>query len=169
MAVVKCRECGKEISSSATACPNCGCRTKNATLEVEKIALQKRWYVGAGLTGAGILLLIIYFNKFRWLWKIWGLKVLLLPFKGIQLDTVIFTIGGVVLLICGLVHLKNSKDIAARLARQMPSESVIKPVVKKENVSPAGVNGNGWSCTCGGCNAVYVSTCSCGVHKRDIK
>lgn len=25
MALIKCRECGKEISDQATACPNCGC------------------------------------------------------------------------------------------------------------------------------------------------
>lgn len=27
MALIKCSECGKEISSSAEACPNCGCKT----------------------------------------------------------------------------------------------------------------------------------------------
>lgn len=25
MALVKCKECGKEISDQATSCPNCGC------------------------------------------------------------------------------------------------------------------------------------------------
>lgn len=25
MALIKCKECGKEISDKATACPNCGC------------------------------------------------------------------------------------------------------------------------------------------------
>ena len=29
MALINCRECGKEYSSQATACPNCGCPTTN--------------------------------------------------------------------------------------------------------------------------------------------
>lgn len=33
MALVKCKECGKEISDKATACPNCGCPLSEFTLE----------------------------------------------------------------------------------------------------------------------------------------
>lgn len=28
MALINCSECGKQISSSATVCPNCGCKTE---------------------------------------------------------------------------------------------------------------------------------------------
>ena len=31
MALIKCSECGKEISDKATSCPNCGCPTKFAS------------------------------------------------------------------------------------------------------------------------------------------
>lgn len=34
MALIKCQECGKEISNKANACPNCGC-----PIEKEKIIL----------------------------------------------------------------------------------------------------------------------------------
>ena len=179
MAMTKCRECGKEISESAVVCPNCGRRTKKASLEVERAALQKRWVVGAVITFLGVLLLIIYFKTFRLLWEVWGMKTLLLPFKGIQADTVIFTLAGVILVICGIVHLKNSSDVAKRLARQAIEENSIKVDVKKKNADSAGaeqkpavtarVDGNGWTCSCGRRNAVYVSTCACGVQKRDIK
>lgn len=30
MALVKCRECGQEISSTANSCPNCGCPTRGS-------------------------------------------------------------------------------------------------------------------------------------------
>lgn len=33
MAMIKCRECGREISSEATTCPNCGCPVSNETIE----------------------------------------------------------------------------------------------------------------------------------------
>lgn len=28
MALIRCPECGKEISDSAQVCPNCGCKTE---------------------------------------------------------------------------------------------------------------------------------------------
>ncbi len=30
MALIKCKECGKEISDQATTCPNCGAKTESA-------------------------------------------------------------------------------------------------------------------------------------------
>ena len=34
MALIKCAECGKEISSKASACPNCGCPIEKETKKV---------------------------------------------------------------------------------------------------------------------------------------
>ena len=34
MALIKCPECGKEISDQATACPNCGCPVKQSTTPI---------------------------------------------------------------------------------------------------------------------------------------
>ena len=40
MALIKCPECGKEISDKAAACPNCGCPIKDASLDgIVKIKL----------------------------------------------------------------------------------------------------------------------------------
>lgn len=36
MAMIKCRECGKEISSRAEACPYCGAKTRFGMHEAEK-------------------------------------------------------------------------------------------------------------------------------------
>ena len=35
MALIKCSECGKEISDKATTCPTCGCPTKFASEKAE--------------------------------------------------------------------------------------------------------------------------------------
>lgn len=35
MALIKCAECGKEISDTAEKCPNCGCKTKHGTTVTE--------------------------------------------------------------------------------------------------------------------------------------
>lgn len=34
MALIECAECGKEVSSLAVACPNCGCPAQQATSEL---------------------------------------------------------------------------------------------------------------------------------------
>ena len=36
MALIKCEECGKEISSRASACPNCGCPVSIQTVQVNQ-------------------------------------------------------------------------------------------------------------------------------------
>lgn len=35
MALIKCRECGKEISSFANCCPNCGCPVTSDTVKIK--------------------------------------------------------------------------------------------------------------------------------------
>lgn len=49
MAIIKCSECGKEISDKATTCPNCGCPTGNHE------NLEKRPVVGKSNTSEGNL------------------------------------------------------------------------------------------------------------------
>lgn len=36
MALIKCKECGKEISDQATTCPNCGAKTETANKKQEQ-------------------------------------------------------------------------------------------------------------------------------------
>ena len=41
MALIKCKECGKEISDQATNCPNCGCPINDDTITKEVKASKK--------------------------------------------------------------------------------------------------------------------------------
>ena len=36
MALIKCKECGKEISDKAKTCPNCGNPTKSKRFDIDK-------------------------------------------------------------------------------------------------------------------------------------
>lgn len=39
MALKKCPECGKEISSQANICPNCGCNTKSKAKKATEVVI----------------------------------------------------------------------------------------------------------------------------------
>lgn len=42
MALIKCPECGKEISDKAVSCPNCGCPLKETIIETEQSKINTR-------------------------------------------------------------------------------------------------------------------------------
>lgn len=58
MALIKCSECGKEISSKATACPNCGCPIKN---HPNKTSKEKHLFKSILLVGILLSIIIVIF------------------------------------------------------------------------------------------------------------
>ena len=60
MPLVACHECGKQISSTATACPACGARMRAEPVHVEKTARSIKLHVLAGqmITAAGFIWLL---------------------------------------------------------------------------------------------------------------
>ena len=60
MALIKCKECGREISDKATACIHCGCpvnSSHNPSEEQYKPSKKKRWLV-VGLAGVAVVTVI---------------------------------------------------------------------------------------------------------------
>lgn len=57
MALIKCKECGKEISSQSKTCPNCGNPTKSKGFDIDKevSALKKVLIVGIVLIVIAII------------------------------------------------------------------------------------------------------------------
>src|SRR5580692_6416379 len=55
MALIKCPECGKEVSTAAASCPNCGFAPKAAGSRPAKRGGRLRWYIG----GAVVFLVVI--------------------------------------------------------------------------------------------------------------
>jgi uncharacterized membrane protein YvbJ len=84
MPLIKCKECGKEISDQATACPNCGAPTQYGQEDEKKERRKKR----GNVQGAGCLIIILAL--------ILGFTVIGAPFA------VFLGIIGLVILIVGL-------------------------------------------------------------------
>lgn len=58
MALIKCLECGKEISDSAETCPHCGCKTSHGqTVNNEKTSMLIRYAFSVGALIIGIIIL----------------------------------------------------------------------------------------------------------------
>ncbi len=60
MALIKCRECGKEVSSEAKFCPNCGCPV-NMIMQADKAVKEKDGKIGCV---SGCLIGILIFVAF---------------------------------------------------------------------------------------------------------
>lgn len=58
MAMIKCRECGKEISSRAEACPHCGAKTRFGREEAEKKQLTTASVIWMLLSAVGTILFV---------------------------------------------------------------------------------------------------------------
>lgn len=60
MALIKCRECGHDVSTEAAACPNCGAKPKKRRLRQEITFAQA--FVWLFLIGAGIWIYALHAN-----------------------------------------------------------------------------------------------------------
>ncbi len=49
MALIKCSECGKEVSTAAASCPNCGFAPKASSSPPAKRRGRLRWYIGGAV------------------------------------------------------------------------------------------------------------------------
>lgn len=54
MALIRCSECGKEISDKASACPNCGAPVKRAGCVVH-FERKKNLFIGAAVSGTVVI------------------------------------------------------------------------------------------------------------------
>ena len=63
MALIKCNECGKEISDEARKCPNCGAKTETAKLRNKKIRLYSIISISIILIIGGLILAKVLLNN----------------------------------------------------------------------------------------------------------
>ena len=59
MALIKCNECGKEISDKAKTCPNCG-----AQIQLNELKQEVSWKSAIGIIGGIILFMFGIFLTF---------------------------------------------------------------------------------------------------------
>lgn len=190
MALINCKECGKQISDSAIQCPHCGCATQFSG-NVEK---AKRLNIDLIITCifsiVGLVLFSIYFPKLinginhydsfvRWLKKdaeALNTYVLTCVSLGTIIGTVIRSIK-----IRGAArwqaHLMETGQIGSNStqtatynnpASRIPDE-LLDGTEEDEpfRIKPGKSAPNSWKCSCGRTNAVYVSTCCCGKNKGE--
>lgn len=64
MALIKCPECGKELSDTVKFCPNCGYKLKGINRKFSQISksTKKRFFVAA-VCFVGVIVLIAILNK----------------------------------------------------------------------------------------------------------
>jgi len=117
MALIKCKECGKEISGTAESCPHCGYKTQHGkTAAMNQTLRIKRWiYVGALLLGLVLVVTNIgtLFSRYdEWeladgiVRDIWGItEVTFLEYLGVHNERSVFwaTIIGAIMIPCGTV------------------------------------------------------------------
>lgn len=61
MALINCKECGKEISTTAEACPHCGSRTQYGKSVAEKKSLLTKYAIWGFLIVFGV---VLFFSSF---------------------------------------------------------------------------------------------------------
>ena len=64
MALIKCAECGKEISTTAESCPYCGYRTAHGRSVTKSKAMIVLWVVCAAVIVAGFVLILGNLSSF---------------------------------------------------------------------------------------------------------
>lgn len=58
MALITCKECGKEISSTAESCPHCGHKTETATQNAQLKDRSIAFYIAVAAVFIGLFILI---------------------------------------------------------------------------------------------------------------
>jgi len=177
MALITCRECGKEISDSAKQCPHCGCSTKFGKEVVQAKGLLIAMVVAciASLIGAMLFFFNLgplfeglddYNDLGRWLSRddeAWGV-----------LMRVCIGLGMLIGSVAVFIKIKNEANWQAQRITTQPATRIPDELlgdmkdntsfsIKREERAPSS-----WKCVCGRINANYVSTCTCGKNKRDI-
>lgn len=65
MALIKCAECGREISDTAERCPNCGCKTSRGTTVEKAKVLLANYVIVVALMIIGLILFFPSLSELR--------------------------------------------------------------------------------------------------------
>lgn len=60
MALITCKECGKDISDQAGSCPNCGCPISNANTHLSETVQNKKVKFKGGKLTIGIISIVLF-------------------------------------------------------------------------------------------------------------
>lgn len=179
MALIKCKECGKDISETAENCPHCGERTACGRKAVEAKRLQLKKLFATILLLIGIVLIagsgkraIEYYADWRENWNSWRLHLhgdlrRYMEYYEVY-DVFAKTTYGVLFLLGGIVGLYIAKpkteEISGNRSYNEKQQKQAVPIpVRQAKAAPA----SGWKCAdCGEINEEHLNTCQyCGSTK----
>ncbi len=161
MALIKCKECGKEISSAADVCPNCGCPTDAGVAKKEKDEIDKVRRVLNVFSWIGCIPLLICLYNFVNL----SSRDKYLLQHGTVTDTVsekvVFWFG--VFLAMFLAEVILRFVIGPKLKARENYNSTWTPL----NINGSSQSSDGWRCSsCGKKNPYSSDMCSCGYSRN---
>lgn len=186
MALIYCRECGKQISDQAEMCPHCGYQT--IVKKVETVAERKRkereqerekkearrkeiearyqkelFYLNIGSIGMTIIegiLLVVVFVKMAGV-EDWDRKLkLYMEYDRYQSEIAPILVLWFCIVVLGIFDI-TINIMKKKMDKEMRQELYHSDIVVEESL-------NVWCCPlCGKENAHYVGTCSCGGRKPD--
>lgn len=169
MAMIRCRECGKEISSTATQCPNCGAATIQGRFRGEYKGLAINWVFIAVFILTGLILIFKNFEFFADYLKTDYKEAYMKYYEEGRKGFWKFILG-LGLFVGGAIDLLVLRRRLAQIERR---ERAYQRQADQQNQREmrgtfAFLPNGGWRCVCGRTNFGYTSTCACGKNKEEL-
>lgn len=158
MSLIKCSECGHEISSEAEMCPNCGCKTsvgkRKEENNISKTSGIIFYIVGTVMDVIGFVIIIRWYNNLS-SWDRYRIEIG--QSSGSDLLGLIigifFIIFGAIFDIIGSSYMKKAKNQISMPTSENPSQTYHE-------------QWKGWRCPkCHIKNSEYTTKCKCGFLK----
>lgn len=181
MALIKCKECGTEISSTASNCPRCGYRTEHGKSQTQSIVdlisllllfagicLGLYWFF-ANIETVGYIFKLLedydYYSKYYGV-----LEYLEYKFADEAVAALWEFMAGIVLIVCGLIGMHSLKKEVEK--RKRAYVRVISSYYKTEPAQPQKASSDvRWECAhCHSTNPPAAQACTrCGANRPATK
>lgn len=176
MALIYCKECGKEISNDTPRCPNCGAQTMQGKIQREAIGLLISVVIALVTIIWGLIWFFKYVDPFFEFWDYSpSYRKWLLEYSEDARECIWRFIFGVSFLVGGVIDAFVIKKKVAELnskERYYTRQAVKDYQSKQSSGRKTGgfeVQSNGeWRCACGRTNSHNTSTCVCGKRKLEL-
>lgn len=167
MALIKCKECGKEISDTAETCPNCGCRTqKGRTVTEAKFQLVKL-IAGAGSFFIGLMVFFANIGKVPSRLDDLGEFFDWVEYADEGWSVFFWMLTGIAMAVCGAITVISLRN---ELGSGKQKETEIDPELARQSwCCDCGYINSGLNCKCVLCGKERVTEKSHGtVTQKDI-
>lgn len=172
MALIYCKDCGKEISIDCRKCPSCGAETAHGKIRGEWIGLLISCVVAFVFVIWGLIWALEYIGPFfefmelsssyrEWVWE-----------YDDEIQKIVWRfVFGVAFVIGGIIDacVIKKKIVALERKEQAVKQKALKEHACKTDGSLMSLAHGEWKCVCDRINKNYTYTCACGRHKRDLE